>query len=201
MKRTTYFIVFIFVLLTVITSCKTQGNNPHKISIREFSSDDFPIICSLDSLVRLYGIPDASYIYPNKKLVFDSLGKPIGKYYFSVYRYPNWSMSYIVCNDSAELFYINLRRDNIRIRFRNTFLDGNTTIKQLNELLQVSNNAYYIQKDEEMMLGYSDYGYSLMYFGEEKPLLGSVDFYFDKNKKLIYINFVCPPGSIVYSNQ
>lgn len=204
MKVKTVFIsiVIVITLLTVMTSCMCQGNVPKKISISEFSSDDVPVSCGLDSLARLYGIPDSSYIYHDmKKIVFDSMGKAIERYYFDIYRYPNRHLMYTVCNDSAQLLMVDLRHNNIRIRFRNTFLDKNTTIRQLNKLLQVNDSDYAILDDEVQLLGYCDYGYLLMYFGEEYPLLGSVDFYFDKNKKLIYINFCSPPGSIVYHSK
>ncbi len=204
MKETTGFIsiAIVITILTVMTSCMYQGNGSKKISISEFSSDDIPISCGFDSLARLYGIPDSSYIYHDmKKIVFDSMGKAIERYYFDIYKFPNRHLMYTVCNDSAQLLMVDLRRNNIRIRFRDTFLDKNTTIRQLNRLLQVNNCDYAILYDEVQLLGYSDYGYLLMYFGEEYPLLGSVDFYFDKNKKLIYIYFNCPPGSIVYHSK
>ena len=201
MKTRTAIIVMILPLLMITTSCKTHGDIPQKISINEFSSEDVPISCGLDSLAKLYGIPDSSFIHPNKKLTFDSLGKTINSYDFNVYYYPDRHLSYLVCNDSAQLLNIDLRRNNVHIGFRNLFIDKNTTMRQLNKLLQVSNHEYCLVKDEVELLGYSDYGYLLMYFGEEYPLLGSVDFYFDKYRKLIFVEFACPPGSIVYHSD
>lgn len=204
MKVSNVFIstAFTLILLIVMTSCISQRALPKKISISEFTSEDLPVSCTLDSLARIYGIPDSSFIYHNaKRLVFDSSGKVIDRYYYDVYRYPNRRLMYIVCDDSAQLMMVDLRHNNIRIRFRDTFLDKNTTIRQLNKLLQVNNNMYNIEQDSVLLLGYSDYGYSLLYFGEEYPFLGSVDFYFDKNKKLIYIDFSSPPGSIIYHSK
>lgn len=204
MKVSNVFIstAFTLILLIVMTSCISQRALPKKISISEFTSEDVPVSCTLDSLARIYGIPDSSFIYHNaKRLVFDSSGKVIDRYYYDVYRYPNRRLMYIVCDDSAQLMMVDLRRNNIRIRFRDTFLDKNTTIRQLNKLLQVNNNMYNIEQDSVLLLGYSDYGYSLLYFGEEYPPSGSVDFYFDKNKKLIYIDFSSPPGSIIYHSK
>ena len=181
-------------------SCTSPKSLPKKILISDFSSNEVPVCCRLDSLASLYGIPDSSYIYYDaKKIIFDSLGKIIDRYYYTIYKYPNRHLYYTVCNDSAQLLMADLRYNNISIRFRDTFLDKNTTIRQLNKLLHVSNDMYSLVRDSKMLLEYSDYGYLLMYFGEEYPLLGSVDFYFDKNKKLIYIEFSSPPGSIVYN--
>ena len=201
MKRSFRSVVITIVILIMITSCKMQENIPSTISIREFSSIDYPIICSLDSLLSLRGMPDSSFTYQNKKIIFDSLGRVLGCYPFTVYRYPDSYRSYTVCNDSAELFYINLRHNDNSIRFRNALLDGNTTMRQINKLLNVCDDDYGRIEDKETLLGYSDYGYLLMYFGEEYPLLGSVSFFFDNERKLIYIELSCPPGSIVYHFQ
>lgn len=203
-KETTIFISIsiVILLLTVMTSCVTKRSVPKRISISEFSSDDVPISCGLDSLAKLYGIPDTLYIYHDaKKIIFDSTGKVIDKYYYNIYRYSNRHLSYTVCDDSAQLLMIDFRHNNIRIRFRDTFIDKNTTIRQLNKLLHVNNSYYLFLQDEAQLLGYSDYGYLLMYFGEEYPLLGSVNFYFDNNKKLIFIEFSSPPGSIIYHSK
>lgn len=44
-----------------LPNCRAQGLPQSKISITEFSSEDFPIRLSMDSLVELYGLPHNTY--------------------------------------------------------------------------------------------------------------------------------------------
>ena len=44
-----------------LSCCKAQGFPQSKISIPEFSSEDIPIRLSVDSLVRLYGLPERTF--------------------------------------------------------------------------------------------------------------------------------------------
>lgn len=182
-----------------LSYCKAQGLPQRKISITEFSSEDIPIRLSVDSLVRLYGMPQRTH--KNHKNVYDSTGRKLCSYEFEDYLYSNWSLAYIVCQDSAELSRVAFLDNAIRIRFRDTYLDRTTTMDQINELLQVNYEDYYPMYDMGWLLGVCDTGFGLSYFGDEYPLLGSVDFYFDNNRKLIYIDFSCPPGSIVYRTR
>ena len=182
-----------------LSCCKAQGLPQSKISITEFGSEDIPIRLSVDSLVRLYGLPERTF--KNHKNVYDSAGHKLCSYGFEEYHYSIWPLAYIICQDSAELRHVNFLDNDIRIRFRNTYLDRTTTINQINELLQVNYENYYPMYDRVWLLGVCDTGFGLSYFGDEYPLLGSVDFYFDNNMKLIYIDFSCPPGSIVYRTR
>lgn len=182
-----------------LSYCKAQDLPQSKISITEFSSEDIPIRLSVDSLVNLYGLPHN--IHKNHKNVYDSTGHKLCSYEFEDYDYSNWHLAYIICQDSAELRHINFLNNDIRIRFRNTYLDRTTTIDQINKMLQVNYENYYLMYDRVCLLGVCDTGFGLSYFGDEYPLLGSVDFYFDNNMMLIYIDFSCPPGSIVYRTR
>lgn len=182
-----------------LPNCRAQGLPQSKISITEFSSEDFPIRLSMDSLVELYGLPHNTY--KNHKNVYDSTGRRLCSYEFEDYCYSNLPLAYIVCQDSAELSRVAFLDNDIRIRFRNFYLDRTTTIDQINELLHVNYENYYLVRDRIWLLGVCDTGFVLYYFGDEYPLLGSVDFYFDNNMKLIYIDFTCPPGSIVYRTR
>lgn len=195
MRNELIIIVGLYFLLG-LSCCKAQGLPQSKITITEFSSEDIPIRLSKDSLVRLYGLPHK--IYENHKNVYDSTGQKLCSYEFEDYYYSNSHLAYIVCQDSAELSHVDFLDNDIRIRFRDTYLDRNTTTDQINELLQVNYENYYLMRDRTWLLGVCDTGFGLSYFGDEYPLLGSVDFYFDNNMKLIYIDFTCPPGSIVY---
>ena len=186
-------------LLLGLSNCKAQGLQPSKISITEFSSEVYPMKLSVDSLVKLYGLPNN--IHKNHKDVYDSTGRMLCSYKFEDYYYLNFHLAYIVCQDSAELSRVVFLDNDIRIRFRNTYLDRTTTMDQINELLHVNYENYAPIFDRVWLLGECDTGFVLTYFGDEYPLLGSVDFFFDNNRKLIYIDFTCPPGSIVYKKN
>lgn len=186
----------------VMSSNKSPRCEQMKITMHEFSCDDIPVSCGIDSLVRAFGIPNSSHIQHDRvRIAYNSTGEIIGRHYFDLYAYPDRRLVYTVCGDSAQLYNVDLRYSDIRIRFRNSFLDGNTTINQLNKLLHTTNSCYTLMEDSALFWGYSDYGYLLMYFGDEYSGLGSVNFYFDKDQKLIYIDFCEPPGSIVYHSK
>jgi hypothetical protein len=190
-------IIFGVVLSTLFVSC-ADSTYTGTLNIRDFHSDDIPIITTVDSLENLLGICDnrnESYYLrlhkdgtTDKEITFENIS------------YWKKGLQYLAKGDSVQLGRINFKYPGVEyVLYHNSKrIDSKTTISEMKEYLGIENPISDFRFTVITMNGeyYFD-GYTMLYSCNDREVPDMVSFYFDEEGKLLELDLGCDNGGIL----
>lgn len=196
-------LVVLSLLSTIICfSCKQIKNNipnieeetDNYIQFDDFSINNIIISESYYNLIKKYGEPDKSY---DLLLITDRYSLNKKKYNVPVLVYQNNGLEYFHFKDSIQLYSVNFDLcKNINISLYGRQLNRNTSTKKFCKHYNIGND--YITAIDANWTHYPDINHGYEFLWMIDSVNGEcMEFFFDGNKKLKYINFGLKNGGIL----
>lgn len=190
-------IIFGVVLSTLFVSC-ADSTYTGTLNIRDFHSDNIPIITTVDSLENLLGIcenrEESYYLRLHKDGTTDK------EITFENISYWKKGLQYHLKGDSVQLGRINFKYPGVEyVLYHNgKRIDSKTTISEMKEYLGIENPISDFRFTVITMNGeyYFD-GYTMLYSCNDREVPDMVSFYFDEEGKLLELDLGCDNGGIL----
>lgn len=188
--------VFIVVISTFFTSC-TDTTYTGTLNIRDFHSNDIPIITTIDSLESLFGSCENPRHGHYNRLNED--GTTNKKITFESYSYWKKGLQYLAKGDSVQLGHINFRYPEVEyvLYHKSKRIDGETTISEMKEYLGLDNPISDFRFTVITMDGEYHEGYTMLYSCNNREVPDKIAFYFDEEGKLLELDLSCDNGGIL----